>query len=175
MSRTVLRAAVARGALLAAVWWAVSEGSGIGWGLGVVAVGLAVATSLWLEPPGAVTVRLLQVPRFLVWFTGRSAAGGVDVARRALRRPVDVAPGTTSVPLRLPPGQPRVALADAVSLLPGTLAVELGDDDVVLHVLDRTRPVQRGVAELEEQVARLYGLRLPPARDGADPGVGPAP
>jgi multicomponent Na+:H+ antiporter subunit E len=169
MSRgTAVRAAATRAALLGLVWWAVAEGAGTGWGLGIVAVSVAAATSLWLQPPGEPTVRLRRLPGFVAWFVGRSAAGGLDVARRAARRPVDVVPGTVTVPVRLPAGRPRVALADAVSLLPGTLAVELDADDLLLHVLDVTRSVETEVAELEERIARLLGVPLRPVRgDGA--------
>jgi multicomponent Na+:H+ antiporter subunit E len=159
MSRRLLRAAVARGALLAAVWWAVSEGSGTGGRLAPVAVGLAVAASLWLQPPGGAPVpRLRALPGFTAWFVVRSTAGSVDVARRALRRPVDLQPAVIEVPIALPDGWPSVLLADAVSLMPGTLAVRRTGPVLQLHVLDETRPYASDVAELQRRVARLFGL-----------------
>jgi multicomponent Na+:H+ antiporter subunit E len=156
----VLRAAAARAALLAGIWWALAEGAGTGWGLGVAVVALAVVTSLWLQPPGGPSPRPRAVPGFALWFVRRSVAGGVDVARRALRRPVDIAPGLVQVPVRLPAGWPSVVLADAVSLLPGTLAVTLHPGRIELHVLDERLPVAEEVRELEERVGRLFGVDL---------------
>jgi multicomponent Na+:H+ antiporter subunit E len=156
----VLRAALVRAGLLGAVWWVLAEGAGTGWGLGIVVVALAVASSLWLQPPGGPSPRPREVPGFALWFVRRSVAGGVDVARRALRRPVDIAPGVLELPVRLPTGWPSVVLADAVSLLPGTLAVTLPPGRIELHVLDERLPVGDEVRELEERVARLFGLDL---------------
>jgi multicomponent Na+:H+ antiporter subunit E len=160
------RAAVVRAAVLAAVWWAVAEGSAAGWGLMLVALAGATLTSLWLQPPGEAAVRLRALPRFGVWFLSRSVVGGADVARRALRRPVDVDPGEVDLPLRLPGGWPRVLLADAVSVLPGTLTARLTGDRIVLHVLDARAPVADEVVRLEREIALLFGLELP----GVPPG-----
>lgn len=155
------RSAAARAAVFGVVWWAVAEGSSAGWAGGVAAVVAATAVSLWLDPPGGPRVRLRAVPGFAAWFLARSASGAVDVALRSLRRPVDVAPGLVHVPLALPVGWPRVAVADVVSLLPGTLAVEVLDDVLVVHVLDTGRPVRAVVGEVEQRVAVLAGLLAP--------------
>jgi multicomponent Na+:H+ antiporter subunit E len=159
-----VRAAATRAAVLGALWWAVAEGAGTGWGLAPVVVAVAVASSLWLQPPGGPAPRLRAVPGFLVWFVRKSVAGGVDVARRAVRRPVDVSPGVLVLPVRLPPGWPSVVLADAVSLLPGTLAVRLHTRQacLALHVLDLGTDVATDVAALEQRVARLFGVEPPP-------------
>lgn len=157
----VVRAAAVRTAVLAGVWWAVAEGSATGWGMGLVAVGLAVAASLWLQPPGGPAPRLQAVPGFALWFVRRAASGSVDVARRALRRRVDLDPAVLVVPVRLPDGWPTVLLADVLSLLPGTLAVHRRGDALEVHVLDARRPVRADVAELERRVAGLFGLPPP--------------
>lgn len=162
----LLRAALVRAAVLGTLWWAVAEGAGTGWGLGLVVVALAVVSSLWLQPPGGPAPRLRAVPGFLAWFVGQSLLGGVDVARRSLRRPVDVAPDVVEVPVALPAGWPSVVLADAVSLLPGTLAVRLrrtddGGQVLDLHVLDTGAAPEVAVAALEQRVARLFGVEQP--------------
>jgi multicomponent Na+:H+ antiporter subunit E len=68
------------------------------------------------------------------------------------------------LPVRLPPGWPSVVLADAVSLLPGTLAVRLDTRQACLelHVLDLGTDVATDVAALEQRVARLFGIEPPP-------------
>lgn len=161
MNAELLQALVTRLAVLSALWWAVAEGSTTGWYLAVPVVLLAAGVSLWLQPPGSGAPRLRALPSFGLWFVTRSVAGGIDVSRRALRSRVDVAPGTVDVPLWLPAGLPRVTLADAVSLLPGTLAVEALDGALRLHVLDLALPVAEQVAELERRVGEMYGLAPP--------------
>lgn len=161
MSAGLLRAAATRAALLGVLWWAVAEGSTTGWYLAVPVVLVATGASLWLQPPGSGAPRLRALPGFTAWFVARSFAGGLDVSRRAVLRQVDVAPGMVVVPVQLPPGLPQVTLADAVSLLPGTLAVELLDGALRLHVLDTRLPVREQVGALERRVAVLYGVRPP--------------
>lgn len=157
---TAAAAVAGRTAILAGVWWVLAEGTGTGWGMGVAAVAIAVGVTLWLQPPGRLAPRLRAVPAFAVWFVRHSVAGGVDVARRAVRRSVDLDPAVLVLPVRLPEGWPRVVLADVVSLLPGTLAVSLRSGRLELHVLDATRPVARDVRGVEERVARLFGITL---------------
>lgn len=158
-----------RATALGIVWWAFAEGAATGWWLGVVVVVAAVAVSLRLWPPGRPVPRLRQVPAFAFWFLRRSVDGGVDVALRAMRRPVDVTPGFLVLPVRLPPGGPSVVLVDVLSLLPGTLAVDLREDRLEMHTIDVHRPVARDVRRLEERIARLFDVPLdvPPAEDAA--------
>lgn len=163
MNGALLRALVTRLVVLSGLWWAVAEGSTTGWYLAVPVALLAAGVSLWLQPPGSGAPRLRALPSFGVWFVARSIVAGVDVARRALRPRVDVSPGTVDVPLWLPAGLPRVTLADAVSLLPGTLAVEVLDGALRLHVLDVALPVAEQVAALECRIGDMYGLAPPSA------------
>lgn len=163
MRAGLLPAAATRAALLSGLWWAVAEGSTTGWYLAAPVVLLATGASLRLQPPRSGAPRLRALPAFTAWFIARSIAGGVDVSRRAVLRRVDVAPGMVEVPVGLPPGLLQVTLADAVSLLPGTLAVELLDGALRMHVLDTGLPFQQQVVALERRIAELYGVPPPEA------------
>ena len=59
---------------------------------------------------------------------------------------------------RLADPSARVLLADALSLVPGTLSVELREDELELHVLDLAAPTEREVRELEAHIAAALGL-----------------
>lgn len=60
----------------------------------------------------------------------------------------------------MPPGLPRVFMANTVSLLPGTLSVELDEEHLRVHVLDQTGAFASELAMIEVRVARLFGLNL---------------
>lgn len=158
-ARWVQTARALPGRLLAGavLWWALSEGDGATAPYGLVAVPLAVAVSVALLPPRRPAVplhrRLPAVAGLAGWFLVRSVLGGVDVARRAVSRPVDLEPGLVEHRLSLPAGLARVLVADLTSLLPGTLSVELEGDLLVVHVLDEQQPVARQLVELERRVA----------------------
>ena len=67
----------------------------------------------------------------------------------------------------IPPGLPRVFMANTVSLLSGTLSVELttelNRDFLTVHVLDRKKAVTTELETVEQCVARLFGVPPPVA------------
>jgi len=116
---------VLRGALFSLLWWILADGAGApSWWIGAPAVLLAVITSAALLPP--VPFVWYEFLRFVPFFLMRSLLGGADVAWRALHPGMPIAPDLIAYPLRLPPGLPRVFMVNTVSLLPGTLSIELG-------------------------------------------------
>jgi multicomponent Na+:H+ antiporter subunit E len=69
-----------------------------------------------------------------------------------------IRPGFLRYELRLPAaGSSRVFMTACLSLLPGTLSVQLEDDYLVVHTLDRAEPNRSRIRTLEDHVADLYG------------------
>jgi multicomponent Na+:H+ antiporter subunit E len=152
-----------RGGVLAvlygAIWWIVSNGAASSWVVGVPAVVLAVAATLRLTPPPRVAVSPRALAAFLPYFLWRSLAGGIDVAVRALRPSLPVAPTLRDYALRLPEhGPARVFFVNVLSLLPGTLAAELMAGVVRVHWLSEPDPAS--LEQLERHAARLFGHQL---------------
>jgi multicomponent Na+:H+ antiporter subunit E len=145
-------------AAASAAWWAVAEGRAGGWGVALPTVLLAAALGAGLSPWPAGGVRLLALPRAAAWFAGQALLGGLDVARRALAPSLPLAPGLVELTTRLPEGGARVLLADALSLLPGTLTVELDGDRLVVHALDAGAGLEAELRRVEARVAGLLGL-----------------
>ncbi|MEW6416354.1 MAG: Na+/H+ antiporter subunit E [Pseudomonadota bacterium] len=158
-----VRAVLWRGALFALLWWALSDGRPGSWGVGGVSVVLATMASLVLLPPVETTVSRIGLVRFLAFFFVQSLRGGVQVAGFALRPRMGLKPAFHEVPLRLPEGLGRILLANTLSLLPGTLCVELDGDRLCLHVLDDTAPTGAEVRAAEARIAHMLGLALEPA------------
>ena len=151
------RAAARRFLVLAGLWWALAEGDSRGFGFGLVAVAAGTATSLALRPARRFRVTpagLGEAGRFAVFFGRASLLGAVDVARRAFRRHVHLDPDFVRADLDVR-GAEAALVALVVSLLPGTVAVALGDGWIRIHVLDRSIPATRHLAEVEERVLRL--------------------
>jgi multicomponent Na+:H+ antiporter subunit E len=151
---------------LALLWVVLTEGELESWVIGVPAVGVATAAAVWLGPPAAGRPRLFGLIRFACYFIYRSLVGGVDVARRALHPRLPLTPGLHDYPLRLPPdGLSRVFYTCILSLLPGTLGAELRADWVTVHVLDSRPETLAEIAALEEVIAGVFGIRLPPTSE----------
>ncbi|MFZ5576107.1 MAG: Na+/H+ antiporter subunit E [Pseudomonadota bacterium] len=158
--RATVRAVLWRGVLFALLWWALTDGRPGSWGVGGVSVALATAASLALLPPVGTCVSRIGLVRFLVFFFVQSLRGGVQVAAFALRPRPGLRPGFHDIALRLPAGLGRILLANTLSLLPGTLSVELDGDRLCLHVLDETAPTEREVRVVEDRLAHMLGLEL---------------
>ncbi len=151
-----LRSAFLRMGVLSLLWWLLTEGEVDSWPVAVPVVGLAALASLKLLPP--VTCSLWGLVCFVPFFLWRSVSGGVDVARRAVHPRLPLSPGLYRHVWRLPAGMPRVFMANVVSLLPGTLCVELGSDELGIHMLDERGDFQAELDELERRVAAVFGV-----------------
>ena len=153
-----------RFALLAMLWWVLSDGDG-GWGFGLPLAALAASASLWLTPPGRHWMRLQHLTPFVAWFLLQSLLAGWDVARRILSPTLPLHPALLRVPLALPAGAPTWWLMVTLSLLPGTLSVRLDGRTLELHCLDAQSDVAESVDAAQRRLARLFGH--PPPTEAA--------
>jgi len=153
-----LRKWLLRLVLFSLVWWILTDGAMDSWPVGLPVVLVATLVSVMLMPPLSWSLRgmLLFIPYFL-WHSLRA---GVDVARRAMHPQLPITPCLFDYRFRLPPGLPRVFMANTVSLLPGTLSVELGEEFLRVHVLDETGAINEELNLLENRLADIFGLEL---------------
>lgn len=156
----LLRRAAPRAALLALLWWVLNNGSTGSWWLAVPTLVGAVLLSLALTPTSGWGWSPLGFIRFVPFFLWQSVGGGVDVALRALRPSLPLAPDFVEYELRLSPQAARVFMADVASLLPGTLGAELKGDRLNVHVLNSGPRALESIEELESRVAALFGVEL---------------
>jgi len=153
-----------RGLMLALVWWILTDGSTASWWIGVPAVLLALAASVLLLPP--VRMVWFQVLKFAPFFLMRSLLGGADVARRAFQPDLPIDPDLITYRMQLPPGLPQVAMANTVSLLPGTLSVSLDRSILSIHVLDRKNDFLPELTVLEQKMAGIFGAPMQNSKGG---------
>jgi len=155
-----LRDVPLRVVLLAAWWMVLTRGDLAAWLVGIPIVLAATWASVRLVPAVRWRWSLRGALKFGAFFARQSLLGGVDVAGRALHPRLPIRPGFASAPMRLPHGAARVCLINVISLLPGTLAVDLEGDTLTLHTIDDRLQVVESVATLERHVAAMFGLEL---------------
>jgi multicomponent Na+:H+ antiporter subunit E len=156
----ILRALLWRSALLAVLWFILTEGRTDSWGVGVISATLALAASLILLPPGAIRFSLDGVAVFLAYFMSQSLRAGIRVALVALRPRLNIHPGVQVVRLRMPEGIGRVILVNTLNLLPGTLVVKFAANNLHLHMLDIRGSIEEEVRATETRIAKMLGLSL---------------
>ena len=151
---------------LGVLWVSLVEAEPRGVALGMMVLPLIAWGSLALERPGTAHVCPLELMRLLPHCAGLALRGGLEVARHALCLKPPARSGRIVVRSRLPRGPARSFLHAAASLVPGLFVVESWGDELTLHLLDASpgpsRVALARVRELEERVARLFGLIPPP-------------
>jgi len=153
--------------ILAGLWWVLAGGSAASWMVGIPVIVLATAMGAARRGP-RLNLCLPGVLRFCGYFLVASVRGGVDVMCRVLMPGLPIDPDLHRYRLRLPEGSARIFFTAVVSLLPGTLSVELEQDELILHVLDIRLPIERELARLETRVAAIFAMELPARSTAAD-------
>jgi multicomponent Na+:H+ antiporter subunit E len=152
--------------LLSGLWWILAGADPFSWFLGGAVI---LLVSLWrLDGAGVAEskFRLWRLAWFVPYFLCRTVVGSYDVAWRALHWRIPITPETLSFQFRLPPqGSARVVFANCLSLSPGTLAVEMQEDVLLVHVLADGPEASAAVRQLESQVAWTFGCVVAPLED----------
>ena len=163
MTLVILRL-VWRTLALGALWLVLSGGGYLTYGVPVVL--LAVAFLCVLSSPFGgftqrrphVMSRALGMVHLGLWFLWQSVKGGADVAARAVRRPVAIEPHYEELPVILPPGAALDLSMLMISLLPGSLGVQLRDDQLCMHVLSPELDAAGQWNTLQQLAARTTGV-----------------
>ena len=142
--------------LFATVWWVITHGSTASWLVGLPALLAATWASRYLGRASDISVSPLGLVRFVVLFLWESLRGGVDVALRTLAPRMRIQTDFIRYRTGLGRLSARTFFANCVSLLPGTLAADLQDDWLEVHVLNVNSDHETELARLERAVARMF-------------------
>jgi multicomponent Na+:H+ antiporter subunit E len=137
------------------LWMVLAGGRTDSWLIGVPAV--IVASLISSRAPDSTSNRFSISGS--IWFTGfflkASLISGIDVVRRAFHPKILLDPDLIDYRLSLSTEAARIFMADAVSLLPGTLSTDLAGEKLTIHVLDRNMPISADLRALERRVATM--------------------
>jgi multicomponent Na+:H+ antiporter subunit E len=164
--RSAAKAWLQRAVVYSAAGWIVTEGDLSGWTFLLPILALVATVDAIFARWQPWRIRAVPAARFATFFAWQSILGGIDVALRAVHPRLPIAPTMTEFSLRLVTPSARVLFANAVSLLPGTLAVNVFDERLLLHVLDANATIEPTLRELENRIAALHGETLDSGADG---------
>lgn len=151
------------GAWLVVVWVALWGDAHIGTVVAGVAVAAAVTWVLALGPRPAArsTIRPVAALRFLLWFVGALVRATALVAWEIVTPKNNLREGIVAIPIRGVSDTVVTVVANAITLTPGTLTLEVQRDPYVLyvHVLHLEGPdqVRNDVLDLEALAIRAFG------------------
>jgi len=130
---------------------------------------LLAAFLAWLIPLGVNRMRTAMTPvqnplkfvSFLGLLLGDIIVSNIVVAKQVLGAPARLQPGFVAIPLDLTGDLPITMLASTISLTPGTVSIEISEDQKTLyvhalHVADETMLVDRIKQRYEKPLKEIF-------------------
>ncbi len=130
---------------------------------------ILAAILAWLVPLGVSSVRTAAPPvrkplkfvSFMGLLVGDIIVSNIIVAKQVLGSPERLQPGFVAIPLDLTGALPITILASTISLTPGTVSIEISEDQKTLHVhalhvTDETTLVERIKHRYEQPLKEIF-------------------
>lgn len=141
--------------VLAAVWYALSgKVDLLHLGTGVLASAVIAASYKGVDDHRK--VRPLRLLLFLPWLLREVTVSNLRVARLVLSRRMDVRPSFVRQPPGVKGDRALALVGAAVTLTPGTLAVEVTEGEVLIHALDERSAEEARDGLIARKVADLF-------------------
>ncbi len=134
-------------------------------GLASCAAVVAIAVRMDVIDREAVPVHLtLGAIVYWPWLLWQVLKANVDVARRVFRREPDISPTMTALQATQKSDLGRVTLANSITLTPGTISIDVGNDGrILVHALAR-----EGIDSLGEMDRRVTAMESMGADGGGE-------
>lgn len=144
----------------------------LSWRLDPLLLSLGFASSVlvtWLAVPvfEAALGDARQTPRvnlprllwYLLWLVSRIPAAAVVVARVVLDHRLPPRPGVVRFRTSLGNPTARSLLATSITIVPGTITVDVDGDDFVVHAFTPDAVLDLATADMQNRIVKVFGLR----------------
>lgn len=146
--------------LLFALWLILTAGDMASWMIGLPFIALAILLQPISDSSSnkfGLSLNVSGLLQFAYVFIIESFRGGVDVSRRVLTATPRVAPVFYDYHMQLQLPYAQQLFISSISLLPGTLCADKGDNRLRIHALDRHMETAEGIKRLESLVGKIFG------------------
>lgn len=96
-----------------------------------------------------------KFPLFLIWLIKEIILANIDVALRIWLRPNSISPSVGKLTLSQTTDLGRVIYANSITLTPGTVTIELEDDQLVVHALSTEGLEELRQGEMDRRVKEI--------------------
>lgn len=118
-------------------------------------------------PIQRIPLALLRAVGFVFWMAGRILVASVQLARIVLAREMPLDPCSVRFRTELRSPLARTVLTNSISLVPGTLTVDIEDAVIVVHALSPAQVSDLVSGRLQNKVARIFLEQAQPAVDAS--------
>ena len=125
-----------------------------------VVLGVIVASFVaWINPIGTPYTRRflwLRALGYAPWLFGRVVKSGLHVSRLILHPALPIKPELIKHKTKLRSDGELVVLGNSITLTPGTITVEVGPGELIVHSIDAAAQEDLSSGLLDEKVSRLF-------------------
>ncbi len=123
---------------------------------------LSIALVVWIarkmdvvDHEGQPINATLKMPVYFVWLMKEIVLSNIDVVKRIWLAPNSISPTVATLPLSQEDDMGRVIYANSITLTPGTVTLDLSDQEVTVHALteEGLKALQEG--EMDRRVKQL--------------------
>lgn len=132
-------------------------------GMGIAsAAAITVASTVLLErtigPAGShPKVRVLRLVPYVTWLLGRMFVSALQIAWIVINPRVPPEPGIVRIPIHLSSPAARTMLSNSLTLVPGTMTLEIDDHEVTVHSFTPEAVDDLASAEMQNRIAAVFG------------------
>lgn len=94
---------------------------------------------------------------YIGWLMGQIVTSSIEVTRLVWGSPNNVSPSIAKLPVADLPKDKRVAYANSITLTPGTLSVDLDDNEVTVHALHQDSIASLREGSMSSKVKNVWG------------------
>jgi multicomponent Na+:H+ antiporter subunit E len=100
-----------------------------------------------------------RISRYFVWLTGQIIASSVHVTKLVWGNPKNLSPSLAKVSVAQVPDKVRVLYANSITLTPGTLSVDLEDDEITVHALQNASIGELKEGDMVNKITSIWGKK----------------
>ncbi len=102
----------------------------------------------------AVSLRLL---RYLPWLIGQIVSSSIQVTRLIWGKPGKLSPAVTKISTADIPKDCRALYANSITITPGTLSIDLNDDEISIHALQKSSVDDLKQGGMAKKITAIWG------------------
>lgn len=138
---------------------------------GVISIALVIGLCARMKIMDEETVPYLHVPKtlsYFVWLGKEIVKANVQVVKAVLSPDMEVSPTMVRVPSRPKTELGKTMFGNSITLTPGTVTVEMSEDEILVHALLTEMSDVQGFEEMAERAAWSVGEVNQPKPEGGD-------
>lgn len=143
-----------------ALFWLLNSGlyTAIIMGLGVASVLLVLAITRRMDVVDAESLPIqlsLRLPRYYVWLIKEIVISNIQVVKHIWLGNQSISPAVATIKCNQETDMGKVIFANSITLTPGTVAIDLVDDQVTVHALIKEDLDTLIAGEMDRRVCRV--------------------